>query len=398
MRPLAVTAHRLITPRRLLPDHVVLSQGNTITEIGPVGEVSIPRSADRIEAPDGFVVPGFVDLQVNGAFGVDVATATVDELLDLSRQLAAVGTTSFLPTVITGSHEDTIRAIGTIRQASEQPSQGAEILGMHLEGPFISEEKRGTHPARYVRKPSLAETESFLEESGGRLRMLTLAPEAEHAEEVIRLLSSRGVAVSIGHTSASFDQTIAAIDAGAVMATHTLNAMSALHHRVPGVVGAVLADGRIHAGAIADGIHLHPSVVRLIYLAKGPHRFVLVTDSMAAAGLGDGVFRLGQSVRVTVLEGKAVDQDGTLAGSTLTMCDAVRKAVAFTGASLARMISSASLVPARVLSVSDRKGEIAPGRYADFVVLSEELVPTAVVARGRIVRGGERDPCEGRSV
>jgi N-acetylglucosamine-6-phosphate deacetylase len=287
--------------------------------------------------------------------------------------------TAFLPTVISSRSE-----VYASFAAGMPAADGARALGLHLEGPFLSTARAGAHPLDAIEAAEEAAPAIERLIDAGLVRLVTLAPERKGAAELCARLRGRGVAVSLGHTDASWDEMRAAIDAGAVMATHLYNAMSPFHHREPGAVGAALTDDRIAVGLIADQIHSHPAALRLALAAKGAARVVLVTDAISAAGMPPGTYALGaRQVRVDATTARL--DDGTLAGSVLTMDRAVREMIAATGASVDAALRMASAVPARIAAVERRKGRLAAGLDADLVCLDADLRVAATFVAGQRV-------------
>lgn len=339
----------------------VLIEGRSIRAVGRG-----PLRGDAVvDLADSFIAPGFVDLQVNGAFGVDVVLQP-ERLPELSARLTSTGTTSYLPTIVTrpaGEYE------GLLASLDLDADEGAETLGLHLEGPFINVEKRGAHPAEAVTAPDPDALAAMLDAT--RVGMVTLAPEMPGAEDLISLCIQRGVVVSLAHSNANFQETMEAFDSGGRSVTHIFNAMSPLHHRDPGLPGAALAHGAAVCGIIVDGRHVHPEMVRLVYERLGPDRMYLVTDAMAAAGMGPGEHSLaGTTVRVE--DGVPRLPNGTLAGSALLMHEAVANVMEITGCSLPEAVRMASTTPAALIG-AHQKGRLAPGFDADLVALSPNL-------------------------
>jgi N-acetylglucosamine-6-phosphate deacetylase len=368
---------RIITDHEVWPEGTVLLEGSTIAEVSRE-----PLNADEIhEYPGCFVAPGFVDLQVNGSFGVDVASEA-ERVPELSRKLLATGTTAYLPTLISSPLElyrEALPILSTL--AREGVLDGAEVLGVHLEGPFIDADKKGAHPADCVvpADPSLLDELLNL----GPVRMLTLAPELEGAAELAKMAARRGIVVCAGHSNTTFELAYRAFEGDVVGATHLFNAMSPLHHREPGLPGAAFAHPRVACGIIADGRHVHPEIVALAFRALGPDRLYLVTDAIAAAGMGSEEYPLAIR-RVYLEEGVPKLGDGTLAGSVLTMDEALRNVLAFTGCTLPEAVRMAAVTPARLVGEGGRKGRLASGYDADATILSPELSVEAVY------RGGSR--------
>ena len=368
---------RIITDHEVWPEGTVLLEGSTIAEVSRE-----PLNADEIhEYPGCFVAPGFVDLQVNGSFGVDVASEA-ERVPELSRKLLATGTTAYLPTLISSPLElyrEALPILSTL--AREGVLDGAEVLGVHLEGPFIDADKKGAHPADCVvpADPSLLDELLNL----GPVRMLTLAPELEGAAELAKMAARRGIVVCAGHSNTTFELAYRAFEGDVVGATHLFNAMSPLHHREPGLPGAAFAHPRVACGIIADGRHVHPEIVALAFRALGPDRLYLVTDAIAAAGMGSEEYPLAIR-RVYLEEGVPKLEDGTLAGSVLTMDEALRNVLAFTGCTLPEAVRMAAVTPARLVGEGGRKGRLASGYDAAATVFGPEFSVEAVY------RGGSR--------
>jgi N-acetylglucosamine-6-phosphate deacetylase len=349
---------------KLLPGDVEVADGR----IASLGLNSRPGR--------GIAVPGFVDLQVNGFAGVDFLTADAAGYRRAGEALLATGVTAFQPTFITQPEEAVIAAL---REVPPDGNAGAHILGVHLEGPFISPARLGTHPPSARRDPDRPLLERLL--AAGPVSQVTLAPELEGAHELIELLRARGVVVSCGHTDATAEEAAQAFDRGASTVTHLFNAMRPFTHRDPGIAGAALSRDDIVVQLIVDRHHLAPETTSLVWrAARG--RVALVTDAIAGAGLGDGRYRLG-SVDVEVSNGAARRADGVLAGSVLTMIESVRNLHEL-GVPLAEALEAASSVPARVAGRPDL-GVLEPGSPADVAVLDDRLEIERVIVGGRVV-------------
>ncbi len=365
-----------ITGDIVTPESVLYGGSLTVDDglIGDIGsrQTAHTRGAD-IDATGFLLLPGFVDMHVHGGGGADFMHGTVEAVRQVAHTHARFGTTSLLATTLTASRVDTDRAIMAAREVMEAgPGQGeARLLGIHLEGPYICPARCGAQPAAHIRPPDTEELAHWIDLSGQTIRQITLAPEMPGAEEVVRLARAGDVVVSLGHTDAKAVDVLRAIEWGATQATHTFNAMRGLHHREPGTVGAVLARPEIVCEIIADGVHLDPLVVRLIVAAKGPGGAILITDAIEGAAMPDGEFALGGQT-VFVRNGTASFADGTLAGSVLTMNRAFANLRRFSEVSLpdAALLSSGNAV--KQIGVSERLGEIAPGKAADLVVLNPE--------------------------
>ncbi len=329
------------------------------------------------------VSPGLIDLQINGAYGSDF-TSDPESIWRIGARLPEQGVTAFLPTIITSppATVDAARAALARRPAGYR---GAEPLGLHLEGPMLSIKRPGVHNPELMRSPSLDLIQGWTPESG--VAMVTLAPELSGAEAVIKSLAGSGVIVSAGHTAATLEEAAAGFGWGIGAVTHLFNAMEPFDHRAPGLIGALIEHPRAIAGIIADGIHTHPAAVIAAWKWLGPSRLALVTDAMAATGLGDGDYELG-SIKVNVKEGKASDANGRLAGSTLTLGQAIRNLVEYTGCSIVEAVAAASSVPANVLGLKDR-GHLAVGERADLVLFDEAMEVVATMVGGQIVYARE---------
>ena len=366
---------------RVVTDYEVWEEGTVLLEGGRVADVDrIALEADEVhEYPDCLILPGFVDLQVNGSFGVDVATEP-GRLDELSARLVATGTTSYLPTVISSPKK---LYEGTLPALAEAMKDGtsAEPLGIHLEGPFISVKERRAHPAEHIVPPD----EGFLNEllDLGPVRMLTLAPELKGAAELAEVAGKRGVVVSAGHSDAHFGLAYGSFDRRVAGATHLFNAMRLLHHREPGLPGAAFAHPRAVSGIIADGQHVHPQTVALALRMLGPDRLYLTTDAIAATGMGPGEYPL--ALRRTYLDasrGVPTLSDGTIAGSVLTMDEAFRNVLAFTGCTVPEAARMAAATPSRLIGEGERKGRLTPGYDADVTVLAPDNLAVAAVYKG----------------
>jgi len=346
--------------------------GDVAVEDGVVVSVGLPPGRA------GMAVPGMVDLQVNGCAGVDLLAADPDGWTQVATALARAGVTAFVANLITSPEDDVTRALRTAAQVTAAlPAAGAAtLLGAHLEGPFLAPSRAGTHPQEHLRPPDLALVERL--RAAGPVVGITLAPELPGALEVVAALARDGVLVSLGHSAATGTQAHAGFDAGARTVTHVFNAMSAPTAREPGLAGVALTRADVAVQLICDGVHLARDTVALVVLAAGD-RFVLVTDALSAAGAGDGQHRLG-SVEITVVGGQARRADGTLAGSVLSMADALRRVVD-AGACVEDAVAAATARPAALLGRRDL-GRIVPGARADIVVLDDALEVTTTVLAG----------------
>ena len=370
----AFTAAKLISGAKIFERPLLLIDDGKIVEITTQGAREIPTHTSVSDLGANWIAPGYIDLHIHGSAGHDVMDANADALPAIEQFLVRHGVTSYYPTTVTAPIDTTLHALERIAHAIELWGSGhrsaggrACPLGIHLEGPFLSHARRGVHPPENLLAPTLSLFERLWQAARGTIRMMTIAPELDGAEEVIAEAVRRGVCVSLGHSDADLATAARGIAAGARHATHTFNAMRPLDHRSPGILGAVLSDDRISADMIVDGVHLDPAIVRLVTNAKGTDRTVLITDATAATGMPNGRYRLG-SFEVDVRDGRCT-YDGKLAGSVLTMDRAVRNLAQFTGWDLAHAVAAASCNPARVGQLA-KKGELVAGADADFVVLN----------------------------
>lgn len=365
-----------------------LTQGNLLIDAGKIEAVGAGVSADceTIDLQGAYLVPGFLDVHTHGAAGVDVNAADVDGLEKIGAFFATQGTTGWLASVLTDTEEQTLWCIDRIKQAASRPMQGAQLLGIHLEGPFLSPEYKGAMPEYLLRKGSTDLFRKYQQAAEGAVRYMTVSPEVEGIPEMIEALS-REVKIAIGHSGADYAVSMSCIRNGAVSCTHTFNAMRLFHQHEPAIMGAAL-ESDIYCEAICDGRHLHPATVRMLLKAKGYDRVVAVTDSIMAAGLPDGSYKLGVN-DVEVVDGDAkLAGSGVRAGSTLTTGTALRNLVKFTGQPLERVLPLLTENPARMLGIFGRKGSLDIGKDADFVVLDTGLEVRATFVGGRKVYDG----------
>jgi len=371
-----VTAERLWDGTSLHQHPLILIDDGKIDSIATRESSEMPSGARVFDYPGATLGPAFFDVHIHGAAGHDVMEATPQALEKIGRFLASRGTAAYLATTVTASLDSTLRALdGLANEIAKLPEPGrARPLGIHLEGPFLSHEKRGVQPPEHLLAPSIATFDRLVDAGRGHVRLITIAPELPGAAELAKHAATRGVRVSVGHSNATAAETKTAIAAGAVSATHTFNAMRALDHREPGILGTVLTNDNLYAELICDGIHTAPEMVRLWWKCKGSARGILVTDAMAAAGMPEGEYQLG-GFAVQVKDGRATAR-GVLAGSVLTLDQALSNFVKFTGAAIEQTLGLLSSNPARMTGLDHRAGSISPGRSANLV---------AVDARGTLV-------------
>jgi N-acetylglucosamine-6-phosphate deacetylase len=390
MSATVIHASRILTPEEEISDGIIVVEGSRITALGHRDEIRIPPDAADYVATGLTVIPGFVDVHIHGAGGHDVMEGNTRALDRITSTIARHGTTSLVATTVTAPVEETCHSLEEVahyirahEESGESPKGNrlaAEILGIHLEGPFISEARRGVHPPDAIAKPSVEVLEKFLKVSDGLVKILTLAPELPGAMPLIEPAVAAKIVVALGHTDADYDQSRAAIHAGASHAVHFYNAMRPFTHRDPGVVGAILTDPEVTAEVIADGVHVAGAAIQVLIGCKGFDAVLLASDAIAATGMPDGNYRLG-NFEVTVKNGVARNPEGKLAGSTLTLDRALRNIVAL-GVPLQEAVRMATILPARRLGVAGKKGIIAVGADADLVALTPDLRVAGVMTRG----------------
>ncbi|WP_113699339.1 N-acetylglucosamine-6-phosphate deacetylase [Nonomuraea lactucae] len=363
---------RIVTPEGAHDGWLTIEDGR----ITHVGRGPAPRPGHSLGGRH--VVPGFVDIHNHGGAGGSFPSGEQDGARAAIGLHERHGTTTMVASMVSGAIDDLVSAASSLADLCDD----GLLAGLHFEGPYISKARCGAHNPAFLRDPSSRELERLVKAGRGHVRMVTIAPELPGALDTIRTAGAHGVISALGHSDAGYEQTLAGIEAGGSVATHLYNAMPPLGHRAPGPIAALLEDDRVTVELINDGVHVHPAMLRLAVTAAGPGRTALVTDAMAAAGMGDGTYVLG-SMRVDVAGGVArLAEGGTIAGSTLTMDAAVRRAVREVGLSLPEAVEAASLTPARVLGLDHIIGSIAAGKAADLVVLSDELEVAGVMKRG----------------
>ena len=350
--------------------------------IRAIGETS---TAEEIVLPeDAIVLPGFIDQHIHGAGGSDGMDATIADYETIAKTVAAEGTTSFVITTMTQSVENITKAMQAVKEYREGEHDGARVVGIHLEGPFIAPAFKGAQPLDYVAKPDVDVFKAYNEASGNAIKIVTLAPEVEGAAELIAYLMENGIVSSIGHTGAKCADIEKAIESGASNITHTYNAQTALHHREIGTVGSAMLYDELNCELIADTIHVSVPAMRLLIKNKPADKVSLITDAMRAKGIPDGVSELGGQV-VYVKNGEARLEDGTLAGSVLRMNRAVQNTVEKVGVPFTKAVDFATINPARMLGIDKETGSIAVGKRADFTVINANYDVLYTVSGGKVI-------------
>jgi N-acetylglucosamine-6-phosphate deacetylase len=386
---LAIRAGRIYTPNTLIRNGIVVLKNGKISYVGDDFEKA--KDATVLGFKDGICVPGFIDVHVHGGGGYDFADGSVEAFSEVCKYHVRGGTTSLLATILSSPVDHTFKVLETFRKLSNVSTDGAEILGLHLEGPFLNPEMRGAHPVEFLQTPTEELIWSFLEYADV-IRRVTIAPEVSGGVEAVKAFSSRNVIVSIGHSNAPYDVVVKAYDVGLKHTTHLYNALGVSFkrgpYRIPGALESVLVLDGIMAEIIADGRHVHPILIRLALKTKGFGRLCLVTDAMRAAGMPDGTYKLGSNIygsEVVVKDGISYTRDmNSFASTTISMIDAVRFMRSI-GYPMKQVLLMASSIPAKLLGVSNRKGFIESGFDGDLVVLDRKLRVLLTIVRGRVV-------------
>ncbi|GGG97917.1 N-acetylglucosamine-6-phosphate deacetylase [Silvibacterium dinghuense] len=377
-----ITASRLIAAEEVIENPVVVVEDGVVTRIATRGEAALPEG-EHVDFAGCTLAPGLFDVHIHGSVGHDIMEATPEAFGKIGSFLAARGVTSYLPTTVTAPLDTTLRSLEGLVKFMGSTEYGAKPLGIHLEGPFLSPHKKGAHAAHQLLEPTVTMFDRFWQAAEGHIRLMTIAPELPGALEVIEHATKLGVRISMGHSDANSEQAAKGTAAGAVSATHTYNAMRAFDHRSPGLLGEVLSNDHLYGELICDGLHVAPQAVKIYWKCKGPEKAILITDAMAATGMPDGNYKLGE-LDVRVKDGVCLIGENTLAGSTLTLDHAVRNFAAFTGAPLTEVAKLASRNPARMTGFADQVGTLAAGRSADMTVLNAKNEVVGTILRGQV--------------
>lgn len=369
----------------------ILGKGIVTTNIGiENGKIAYIGCEDLISDPillsgDVVVLPGFIDEHIHGAGGADAMDGSREALSTIANAIASEGTTSFLATTMTQSPDNILNAMTAVKDYIEcSNADGAELLGIHLEGPFISEKHIGAQPLKYVAEPNIAVFDKYQKASGNNIKIVSLAPEENNALELIKHLSANGVVASAGHTDAGYENIKKAIDCGLKNVTHTFNAQKPLHHREIGTVGSAMLFDELNAEAICDTIHLSIPAIKLLIKNKPHDKFTLITDSMRAKHLADGISELGGQ-KVIVKDGQARLENGTLAGSILKMNEAIKNLVLKCDVHFTDAVDFATVNPAKNLNIFDKKGSIEVGKDADITVMNGKFEVLLTIRNGNVI-------------
>lgn len=381
--PLLISNARIVTPDAVLDNGWLLADDGKIQQFG-TGD-TLPETSDdavHYDAMGKWLLPGFIDIHVHGGDNHEAMDATPQALAHMAQFYARHGVTSFLATTWTDSKERILTALKNIKNSVGRQNKGATLLGAHLEGPFLNPAKCGAQNINHIRRASKDETDELL--SLDVIRLAAVAPEYEENHDFIEECVSRNVTVSAAHTGATYEQLLHSIELGITQTTHTFNAMTGIHHRKPGVAGAALTQPDLYCELIADNIHVHPAVMKLISLAKGADRIILISDAVRSAGMPDGDYTIDERT-VTVKDGVVRLENGTLAGSTLTMDRAFRNFLDATNTTIPDYWQVTSANAAKSINVTDQRGSIAVGKCADLVLVDEAIHVYLTVCEGGVV-------------
>jgi len=375
-----IYAKHVFSETEILEFHYVLIQNSQITQITKIPDVNIAV----IELDQYRLLPGFLDLHIHGREGCDIMDAKRSSIETISTSLAKHGVVGFLGTTVTSTWENTLAAFEAIGEAHKNQPNGALVLGAYNEGLFFTEDHKGAHDEKYFLPLSKDNIDAIITATQGALKVVALAPELPDSEDVIKYLTSKGIKVMLGHTNANYQQTCDALNSGACGGVHVFNGMKGIHHRDPGCAGAVLLDKEAYVEVIADGIHLHPAILQLIYRMKGHNKMGLISDCIVAGGMKDGTYRLGM-LDVKVRDGVARTQSGSLAGSTLTLEKAVANLIKLADISPLEAVHMASLIPAEFLGVNNTMGSIKLGKRACLTLVDDDYNVHATLIDGQLV-------------
>jgi len=377
-----ILTNKSISNGEVLQGEHLLVDGKRIIDRGD--DVHL-EGAETIDLRGMLVMPGFIDSHIHGAMGFDVMDGTYEAIEAISAYKLKEGCTSFCPTTVTGPWDKTLAAIKNVKAAMEKGTSGAKIIGTFLEGPFLNPKFKGAHIEAHLLKINTQKIQELIDAGEGSVVSIALAPELEGASDAIKMLVEAGVQVRLGHSAATIEVVETAINAGADIAVHTYNAMSPLHHREPGMVGATLTLPGLKGELICDLVHVHPMACRLLAQSKGANGTILVTDCMAAGGLADGEYSIGD-IAVAVSDGISRMPDGTLAGSTTTMLECVRNMHQVVGIPLEDAVQMATATPAKVLGIFDKVGSLDVGKGADIIALDDSLNLAFVMLDGNVIK------------
>lgn len=382
MNRITLKVGRALTPMQELEKVAIVIEKDKIKEVVSWSDMS--RNEDVLNYPDAIAAPGFIDIHTHGYGGHDATSGKEEDLTDFAESILKHGVTSFLPTTVTASQDVLLRVSMAMRNVIEKNEKGAEILGLHLEGPYVGKGKEaGAQNVEFARDPDVKELEELVKTSEGNIRRITLAPELPGALEYIKRAKELGIVVAAGHTNATYEEAVAGFGAGITICNHFFNGMRPFHHREPGIIGACLVRDDVYVEMITDMIHLHPAAINAAIKAKGLEKTIIITDAIAETGLPDGDYKLGGLETVVKGGVSRIKATGRLAGSTLTMDVAVKNMITKLNLDLKDVVRMATLNPASVLNLSDR-GRLTPGCIANIAIFDSELNVLATVVKGKM--------------
>jgi len=379
---------KILIGRILFADGII-RKGSVSISNGKIVDVSSSTNSNYkndhevLDFSDNIIAPGYIDIHTHGGSGHDVIDGSTSDIIEIAKMYLKHGVTSFLPTTVSSSQDMIIKSLRSIKSARNK-KVGSNILGVHLEGPFINKDMKGAQNPIHIGSQDIDFFNNIIEEANGLIKIITLAPEIKGIENIIKILKEKNIIISIGHSDATYYELMDAISLGASQVTHLFNAMNKLHHREPGIPGGALISKRLKVQIIGDGNHINPVIVKLILNTKGCDNVILISDSMRATDIDDGVYSSG-GLKVIVKEGIAKLEDGTLAGSTLTLDQAVKNLVNWGLTSISDAVKMASYNPAKEIGFGNSKGLIENGRDADIIVLDKQLNVIMTMIAGEIV-------------
>lgn len=373
-----IKAKEIFTQEGIIEDGYLTVEDNLISNLdkGIKGLKVISLEGYRI-------IPGLIDMHIHGANGFDTMDASYDSLNEISKYLARNGVTAFLPTTVTSRWNRLLDALKSVKEGILRGVEGASILGSYVEGPYICAKQKGAHSEEFIRRVSIDELKELISASENTIRVVTIAPELEGALDAIKFLRANNINVSMGHTDAIAKEIKEAVSLGANIAVHAFNAMRGIHHREPGAAGEFMILDEVYAELIADGIHVHPDIIKMFLRCKGPDKTCLITDCMMAGGLSDGEYMLGE-LKVIVKDSICRISNGSIAGSTLRLMDGVKNLIKFTDINPLKAVHSASLVPAKILGLDDKMGSIREGKIANLTIVDDDYNTVMTIINGRV--------------
>jgi len=382
---IAIVNGRIILPYTVIENGVLLIKDGKIHDVGNKDDISVPNNFEVINADGHFVSPGLIDLHVNGGGNGDVMDGTVESITKMRQTYIKFGTTGILPSIISAPNEKIIRAIKAIKSAMDLKVDGTKILGIHLEGPFLNENKKGAHKKEYLQEPSISVFKKYLEASNNTIKILSFAPELKGGKELIEFVCNKGIIVGIAHSGAFYEDTIEAIKSGVTYASHTFNGMTGMTSREPGAVGAILLSENVYAELIADGHHVHPKMIDIMIRVKGTDKTILVTDAMKPTGTSTTSFEI-DGMKVFIRNGGSFNKEGILCGSVLTMNKAIKNIIDWTNLPVHSIVKMASLNPARAIGLDSNVGSIEIGKDANIVFFDDDFNAKRVFLEGKPIQ------------